>query len=203
VKRRLAIRNPFPRRPPAPPPEPATDGPDIDTLRLIHKEIKDRAARLDASSARLDTKAATLLGFVSAAAIFLATQTVSGEWKAAAYLAWAGTVVCGLAAMGVRRWKDAPEPTVLLDLVATRPEAVALTLLAAAQSRAFTANRAVHERKAQYWRLSVVFLILAVLTTAAAITFGGTDARQHTRQPKPEQSVRPSAGVGPSPSAVR
>nr|WP_296067822.1 hypothetical protein [uncultured Actinoplanes sp.] len=168
---------------------------DIDTQRLIHKEVKERAARLDAATARLDTKAATLLGFVSAACIFLATQNVSGWWKAGTYAAWAGTVAFGLMTMRVRKWKEVPEPEPLQRLLASRSEAAALSLLTKAQVQAFTTNRRIHERKATHWRLSLGFLVAAVLLTAAAITLGGNNNGKQQQRPAPAGSAGPSTGV--------
>jgi hypothetical protein len=168
---------------------------DIDTQRLIHKEVKERAARLDAAGARLDTKAATLLGFVSAACIFLAAQDVSGWWKAGAYAAWAGTVAFGLLTMRVRRWKEVPEPEPLQRLLASRSEVAALSLLTTAQVQAFTTNRRIHEKKATHWRLSLAFLVAAVLLTAAAITLGGNDSGKQQQRPGPAGSSSPSTRV--------
>jgi hypothetical protein len=188
----------------APPvPSPAEQAPaappvDIETQRLIHKEVKERSARLDAASARLDTKAATLLGFVSAACIFLATQDVGGWWKVPAYVAWAGTVAFGLLSMRVRRWREAPEPEPLRRLVGRRSEAAALALLTAAQVDAFTVNRTIHESKARHWRIGLGFLVAAVLLTAAAITLGGT--RDDNRQQRPGPA---GSGVPTSAAAVR
>lgn len=175
-------------------PESGAAATDIETQRLIHKEVKERSTRLDAASARLDTKAATLLGFVSAACIFLATQNVSGWWKAAAYAAWAGTVAFGLLAMRVRRWREAPEPEPLQRLLGQRSETAALALLTAAQVSAFTANRKIHESKAQHWRYGLSFLVAAVLLTAAAITLGGT--RNGTPHQRPGPAVS-GASTGP------
>jgi hypothetical protein len=59
-------------------PEPT---PTPETLRLLNEEVSARAGRLDANTARLDTKATTLLGFILAACTFLATQPVGGWWK--------------------------------------------------------------------------------------------------------------------------
>ena len=105
-------------------PAPADPGPaeavpvlDIETVRLVHKEIKDRLARLDANSARLDTKATSLLGFVSAISLFLATQKIDGWLKLIAYCGLAAAGYLGFQAMRVRRYTEAPEPRLLAQQV--------------------------------------------------------------------------------------
>ncbi len=177
------------------------EDPLLETRRLLHKEVKERAARLDAASARLDTKSATLLGFVSAVCIFLAGQNVPGWWKALAYAAWAGTVTSGLLAMRVRRWREAPEPEAL-HLLAERTEMDTLRLLTEAQTRVFTANRLLHERKATFWQASMVFLIVAVLLTALALMQGGSSGRKQG-EPGRGTSGSPAPSGSPASSASR
>lgn len=185
--RRLAAR--WPRSRPAAQEAAADAAPehDIETLRLIYKEIKERVARLDANSSRLDTKATSLLGFVSAISLFLAAQKADGWLKLIAFCALGAAGWLGFQAMRVRTFADAPEPRPLVTHVRGRSEAAALALLTEAQIRAYEKNRKIHERKAAHWRWSLGLLAVAVGLTIIALVFGGHDARD--RRPAAPPSV--------------
>lgn len=151
-------------------PEPA---PTPDTLRLLNEEVSARAGRLDANTARLDTKATTLLGFILAACTFLATQPISGWWKVPAYAAFIASATLGFQSMRPRTFKDAPQPDSLLQFLTQRPETDALTLILKAKVQAFKDNQATHQRKANSWRgclaaysLAVVLMIGAIILSA-------------------------------------
>lgn len=168
------------RTAPVPPEPPAVD---VETLRLIHKEVKERLARLDANSSRVDTKATSLLGFVSAIALFLAVQKADGWLKLVAFCALAAAGWCGFQAVRVRRVAEAPEARPLMEMLGGQPEARVLTLLTQVQVQAYEDNRTIHEHKATQLRWSLGFLTLAVALTTIALVFGGNDAG--TGQPKP------------------
>ncbi len=161
--------------------------PDPATLRLIHDEIVARASRLDASTARLDTKATMLLGFVLASATFLASQQTGYWWKVPPFLLFTVAAYFGLQSMRPREFKDAPEPEPLVKYVTDRKEEAALVLLIAAKVQAFNKNRATHEGKARSWRKSLLALTVAVALVAVALIFGGPDGGQDQRQPGQRQ----------------
>jgi len=177
--------DPAPVGPADPGPAEAVPVLDIETVRLVHKEIKDRLARLDANSARLDTKATSLLGFVSAISLFLATQKIDGWLKLIAYCGLAAAGYLGFQAMRVRRYTEAPEPRLLAQQVG-KQEAAVLALLTEAQIRTYEKNQKMHEQKASLWRWSLGFLALAVGLTIIALVFGGNHAR--AGQPRPASS---------------
>lgn len=95
-------------------------------MRLVNEEVTARAQRLDANTARLDTKATTLLGFVLAASTFLATQPIGGWWKVLPYVLFVLAAIFGVQSMRPRLFKDAPEPDLLLARIAPRSEVAAL-----------------------------------------------------------------------------
>lgn len=162
---------------------PPSGTPDLATLRLIHDEIAARASRLDASTARLDTKATTLLGFVLASATVFASHEAGGWWKVPAFLAFAIAAYFGVQSMRPREFKDAPEPDTLVEHVTLRTEEAALSLLAAAKLQAFNENRTTHNTKAVSWRRSLVALTVAVALVVVALLFGGSDGGRD--QPEP------------------
>lgn len=168
---------------------------DVETVRLIHKEVKDRAARLDTNSSRLDAKATSLLGFVSAVSLFLATQRTDGWLKILAYAFLALAAYFGFQAMRVRKYSDAPEPRPLVDLVSSRNEAAALALLTEAQVRAYVDNRVNHERKALNWRWSLISLAAAVVATVVALTVGAV--HDGKARPGPNPSATAAGTTGP------
>lgn len=148
---------------------------NLDNLRLIHDEISARSNRLDANGARLDSKATTLLGFVLAAATFLAAHDSPIGWKVAAFAAMSIAGGLGIAAMRPRKHQDAPEPGPLWNHMKARQESVTLALLIAAKVEAFEKNQKIHELKATQWRRSLVALTLAVTLTVTALAIGTKD----------------------------
>lgn len=161
--------------------------PDPATLRLIHEEIAARASRLDASTARLDTKATTLLGFVLASVTFLASQETGGWWKVPPFLVFTVAAYFGIQSMRPREFKDAPEPEPLVKYLSDRKEAAALALLTAAKVQAFNENRETHKGKARSWRRSLLALTVAVALVVVALIFGGSDGGRDQRQPGQRQ----------------
>jgi hypothetical protein len=162
--------------------------PDPETLRLIHDEISARAARLDTSTGQLDTKATTLLGFVLAAATFLAAQKALGWWKLPAFLAFAAAAFCGIQALRPREFKVVPQPAVLETLTGHTERAV-LAVLIAAKVQAFAPNERTHKEKANWWVRALLALTLAIALVVVALVFGGShaaDRQQPARgQPTP------------------
>lgn len=170
--------------------------PTPETLRLLNEEVSARAGRLDASTARLDTKATTLLGFILAACTFLTTQPIGGWWKVPAYAAFVAAAMLGFQSMRPRKFKDAPEPDAVLQFLAQRPETVALTLILEAKVRAFKDNQATHERKANSWRRCLAAFSLAVVFMIGALILGG----QHRPTTPASGGTRPSTVVPNAPS---
>jgi dipeptide/tripeptide permease len=147
---------------------------DLDNLRLIHDEIAARTGRLADSGARLDAKATTLLGFVLAAATFLAAHTGPFWWKFATFAAMAVAGALAMAAMTPRKHHDAPEPEQFWQFTRKRKEPATLALLIAAKIKVFNTNHKIHEGKAALWRWSLVALTLAVLLTVTTLAIGST-----------------------------
>jgi len=147
--------------------------PTPETLRLLNDEVSARAARLDANTARLDTKATTMLGFILAACTFLATQPIGGWWKVPVYGVFVAAATLGFQSMRPRKFKDAPQPDAVLQFLAQRPETVALTLILEAKAQAFKENQMTHERKANSWRWCLATFTLAVVFMVSVLILGG------------------------------
>jgi hypothetical protein len=165
---------------------------DSTTLRLTYDEVKGRSARLADSSSRVDGKATTILGFISAVALFLASQKASGGWKLSAFALLALAAIFGILAMRPRTFMDAPEPDALIEHVLPRGQEAALLLLIHASRGAFNTNKATHARKAKYWHVSAWLFTAGVALTIAALVFGGSDDRAGKQRPGSQPSARPS-----------
>lgn len=184
----VRIRASFGHHRPAPEAEPEVE---LDNVRLINDEISARLGRLDANGARLDAKATTLLGFVLAAATFLAAHTGPHWWKLAAFVALGVSGVFGLAAMRPRTHHDSPEPAPLWADMKARTEMATLALLIESKVKVFKLNKAVHERKAVHWRFSMGALTLAVAFTVTTLAIGSNSHGEtgSTKLPKPAGSA--------------
>lgn len=145
---------------------------DLENLRLINHEISARYDRLSDSSSRLDTKATTLVGFVLAAATFLAAHPGPAGWRAVAFVTMAVAAAFGFAALLPRKHKDAPEPAPLWQYMAARSEQATLAVVVAAKIKAFKANHETHERKALCWRGSLIALTLSIILTVTTLAIG-------------------------------
>lgn len=155
-----------------PEPAPTPEKPDLDNLRLIHAEVSARLDRLGDFTSTLDTKASTLLGFVLAVSTFLAAQPGIGWLKVLSFAALGVSGVFGMMAMTVRRFKDAPEPEPLWEHMRARTEAATLAVITSAKLIVFKDNARVHERKADFWRLALAALTLAMGLTVTTLAIG-------------------------------
>jgi len=167
---------------------------DTVTSRLIHDEISERAKRLDASTARIDTKATALLGFTLALATFLAAQKVSMYWKIPAFVAFAVAAYYGVHSMMPRKFSDAPEPRPLQRDVGRRTELAALLLLTEAKINSFEQNRETHKGKVKCWRRSLVALTVAIILSVLALGIGSVNGSGGTiERPVEQPASTPSA----------
>jgi hypothetical protein len=166
--------------------------PDLETLRLVHQEVSERSSRLAANSDRIDTKATTLLGFVLAAATFLASKSPQPVLAVLGYLGFTLAGYFGIRSMRPRAFKDAPEPGPLMRDVAPRSEAAALTLITTAKVQAFEHNHKTHEDKAKHWSLSLRTLMVAALLAVLALAIGdGKSDGNEQQQQRPAPTAAP------------
>jgi len=169
---------------------------DIDSLRLTHKEIRERVARLDTNTSRLDVKATSLLGFISAISLFLATQKTNGWWKAPAFAALLGAAFYGFQALRIRQFLDSPDPRSLVETTAGRQEAAVLVLLTAAQILVYEENKQKHKTKTKNWHISLGLLVAAIVATIAALTLGGVNGKINQQQPPGQGKGQPATTNG-------
>jgi hypothetical protein len=140
-----------------------------ETLELINAELTARLDRQADSSARIDTKAVVLAGYVVAAASFLATQHPQPVLASLAYAAYIITFGLNVFAYAVGTYRDVPDPRRLLNSYARRPRSQVLGALAAERVKAFDANAHRHKRKAWLWRVSLVSLTVGVTFMVASV----------------------------------
>lgn len=140
-----------------------------DTLELINNELTALLARQSEAGAWIDTKAAALVGYVGAASAFLATRHSQPVLTVLAYAAYAAAAGFGISAYAVGAYSDVPNPVQLFNAYAERAKSDALAALAARRVRAFEKNVPKHKRKAAWWSVSLVALMLGVVLMLAAI----------------------------------
>ena len=163
--------------------------PDPENLRLIHKEVSERSARLYANSSALDTKAATLLGFTLAVSTLVAAHAGLVWLKILAFVAFGFAAWFGIGAMALRKFKEAPEPQPLWDQMKSRGELATLAVVTQAKLVAFAENKKIHESKARSWRLSLVALTLAVILSVVALAIGNPNDGRSVHHERPGPTV--------------
>lgn len=140
---------------------------DLETLRLANAEMQARLDRLSSSSSKIDTKATTLVGFAIALGAFVLTREVMGWWRILPLVLLAVTCFFAWQALGVREYREAPEPPGLLEHV-VRPnlgERAALAFILRAKERVFTDNKSLHSGKAKAWNCCLIVLACAAVAT--------------------------------------
>lgn len=140
-----------------------------DTLELINSELVARLDRQTDSSAKIDTKAIVLAGYVVAAVSFFVTQHPQAVLASLAYAAYVLTFSLNVCAFAVGSARDVPDPRRLLNGYGMRTKAEALGALAAERVKAFEANAYRHRRKARLWQASLVSLAMGAAFMVLAI----------------------------------
>lgn len=146
-------------------------GPELqaDTLELINSELADLLARQDQASARVDTKAALLVGYAAAAASFLAVRHSQPLLTWLALAAFAIAAGFGIGAFAISTYQELPQPRRLFNGYARRPKTAALAALAARRVGAFESNVPKNRRKAMRWRISLTALMVGVALMVGAL----------------------------------
>jgi Ca2+/Na+ antiporter len=140
----------------------------VETLEVINAEIIDSLARQSESSARIDSKAVILVGYVAVVSSFLATHHAETILAICAYGAYALAAVFGIWAYAVSSHDDAPDPRKLFNGYMMRSKADTLAAVAATRVIIFERNAPKHKRKARAWQISLV--ALAIGTTLMLIS---------------------------------
>jgi hypothetical protein len=167
----------------------------VETLELINAELTARLNRQADSSARIDTKAVALAGYVVVAASFLATQHPQPVLAGLAYAAYAVTFGLSVFVYAVGTYCDVPDPRRLLNRYATRPKAQVLGALAAERVKAFEANARRHKRKAQLWRVTLAALAVGVTLMVVSVVVHTSHHGSSAEGPGSGRSSSPTASV--------
>lgn len=169
-----------------------------ETLELINAELTARLDRQTDSSAKIDTKAIVLAGYVVAAVSFLATQRPQPVLAGLAYAAYVVTFGLNVFAFAVGPARDVPDPRGLLNRYSKRTKSEALGALAAERVKAFEANARRHKRKARLWQVSLVSLAVGVTLMVLSVVVH-TD--HHDNTAAPGRSGAASTASAPASSA--
>jgi len=144
-----------------------------DTLELINAEVTASLTQQADESAKLETKAITLVGYIGVLSAFLATRQASPDLAAGAYTAYA---IAALLNITVFMWgpglRMAATPRTLYDNYSNQSKVKTLAALTAVRVKAFETNREKLLRKARFAQIGVFFLVVGVLLMAASIAYG-------------------------------
>jgi hypothetical protein len=164
-----------------------------ETLELINAELTARIDRQTDSSAKIDTKAVVLAGYVVAAASFLAIQHPQPVLASLAYAAYAVTFGLNVFAYAVGPAREVPNPRRLLNGYATRTKPQVLIALAAERVKAFDANARRHQRKARLWQISLATLAIGVTLMVVSVVVHTSNHGGTTRPGQSSATPRASA----------
>jgi len=140
-----------------------------ETLELINNEVTAMLAAQYDSAARIDTKAAILVGYAGAAASFLATRHSRPVVAALAYVAFGASVGFGIWAYGVYFYETVPKPRTLFTRYRKRPKAEALAALAATRVKVIERNAGKIDQKVKRWWISLGILTVGMALMISAI----------------------------------
>jgi hypothetical protein len=143
----------------------------VETLELINNEVTATLAAQYDSAARIDTKAAILVGYAGAAASFLATRHARPVLAALAYVAFGVAVGFGISAYAVFFYENVPKPRRLFNRYLGRTKPETLAALAATRVKVIERNaHRIHQKVKRWWislgtlTIGMVFMISAIAT---------------------------------------
>lgn len=148
-----------------------------ETLDLINAEVTASLTQQADASAKLETKALTLVGYVGVLSAFLATRNAQPVAAGCAYLAYAIAAGLDIAAFMLGpELRLAASPGKLFDGFLQRSKIETLEALVTTRVKAFDYNQIKLERKARFAQISLIFLVGGVLLMAVAIIEGSLNA---------------------------
>lgn len=165
-----------------------------ETLELVNAELTARLNRQADSSAKIDTKAIVLAGYVVAAVSFLATQHPQPVLAGMAYAAYLITFGLDVFAYAVGPARDVPDPRRLLNSYAVRTKSQVLGALAAERVKAFEANAHRHKRKARLWQVSLASLAVGVTLMVVSVVVH-TDQHDSTTRSGRSGTIATASGT--------
>jgi hypothetical protein len=141
----------------------------VDTLELINTELAARLDRLSDGAAKVDNKAVVLVGYVGAAAAFLATRKPEFVLAALAYAAFAVAAGFGIWIFAATLYKDTPDPPFFASKF-DESKANVLARLIITRVDVHEANHKKQTSKVWRWRACLVgWAVGMVLLTASLL----------------------------------
>jgi hypothetical protein len=140
-----------------------------ETLELINNEVTATLATQFNSAAKIDTKAAVLVGYAGAAASFLATRHAQPVVAALAYVAFGAAASFGIWAYAVSFYGDVPKPRTLFTRYRARAKAEVLVALAATRVKVIESNVSKLDQKVKRWWISLGTLAAGMVLMVSAI----------------------------------
>lgn len=148
-----------------------------ETLDLINTEVTASLTQQADESAKLDTKALTLVGYIGVLSAFLSTRQAETGIAFAAYTAYATAAILDITVFmlspGLRM---AATPKDLYDDYSNKSRVRTLAALTKARVAAFEENREKLLRKAKFAQFSVIFLVAGVALMAISIALGSLNS---------------------------
>ena len=140
-----------------------------ETLELINNEVTAILTAQYDSAARIDTKAAILVGYAGAAASFLATRHSRPVLVALAYVAFGAAVGFGIWAYGVYFFETVPKSRTLFTRYRKRTKAEVLAALAATRVKVIERNASKIDQKVKHWWMILGILAVGMVLMISAI----------------------------------
>jgi hypothetical protein len=140
-----------------------------ETLELINNEVTAILAAQYDSAARIDTKAAIIVGYAGVAASFLATRHSRPVVAALAYVAFGAAVGFGIWTYGVYFFETVPKPRALFNRYRKRTKTETLAALAATRVKVIERNADRIDQKVKRWWISLGILTVGMVLMISAI----------------------------------
>lgn len=163
-----------------------------ETLELINAELTARLDRQADASAKIDTKAIVLAGYVAVAASFLATQHPQPVLAGLSYAAYVITFGLNVFVYAVGAYSDVPDPRRLFNNYASKTKPQVLAALAATRVQAFDDNAGKSRRRALLWRVSLASLGVGVTLMVLSVVM---HTNSHDSTPRSARGTVPAASA--------
>jgi hypothetical protein len=168
------------------------------TLALISDQLESRYQRQMDTGARIEGKAAILLALVGAGAPFTASQPSSNILAIFAYVAYALAAAMALFVLNLRPHRDAPDPGFLVQHFRRFQRVDVLGALVAERLASCEFNEPINRQKAAGYRVTLVFSVMAVILTTAAIGVGHHGGQRTSSDTRCTGPARTSSRCSPA-----
>jgi len=170
-------------------PAPETAEPNAATWILLNDELRHRHDAQRTAFAKLEGRAAILLGAATGALLFVAKENVTSEWLVPALLTFAGSIVCSLVAVLPSRFEELQARSLVVGLW-LRSQGNAAAELANNRLVAIEQNVQRQARVVKLVRCSVALSLFGAALSTIHLTHGD----------RPDDE-RPPACADPSPAS--